>query len=82
MKRRLRESAGIESWPLTASDRDRLISFDESRKDPSLRRLAPLLLLLRPPLARTSISVTGSCERGQRILVQGIALIIVNYSGH
>jgi len=53
MKRRLRESAGIESWPLTASDRDRLISFDESRKDPSLRRPAappppplPLLLLL------------------------------------
>lgn len=47
MKRRLRESAGIESWPLTASDRDRLISFDESRKDPSPRRLFPLLLLPR-----------------------------------
>lgn len=46
MKRRLRESAGMESWPLTASDRDRLISFDESRKDPSLRRPFPLLLAL------------------------------------
>lgn len=64
MKRRLRESAGIESWPLTASDRDRLISFDESRKDPSLRSLTRRrLLLLLLLLARASISVTGSCER-------------------
>lgn len=61
MKRRLKESAGMESWPLMASDRDRLISFDESRKDPSsLRRL-----FLRPLLAlQASISVTGSCETG------------------
>lgn len=46
MKRRLRESTGMESWALTASDRDRLISFDESRKDPSPRRLFPLPLRL------------------------------------
>lgn len=59
MKRRLRESAGMESWPLTASDRDRLISFDESRKDPSIRRL--LLRLLVP---RASMPVTESCEVG------------------
>jgi len=65
MKRRLRESAGIESWPLTASDRDRLISFDESRKDPSLRRPAapPPSPASSSSSSPSSISVTGSCER-------------------
>lgn len=66
MKRRLKESAGMESWPLMASDRDRLISFDESRKDPSLRRLFLRLLLA----LQASISVTESCET-ERILVRG-----------
>lgn len=78
MKRRLKESAGMESWPLTASDRDRLISFDESRKDPSLRRLFLRLLLA----SSTGFDFGDGVVRDRRILVRGIALIIVNYSGH